>query len=351
MTDRHRAVGLVGACMIAPHHLDALAALPWVRVVGVTDLDRGRAEARSSTAGKEARCAPVAFRSSHDHTRPDAAGVARGRRARSGRARLRRARGEAPRDRRRRLHAARRRGPAAGHARRREPLAPLRPVGRATAGRDRRRPHRSRRERDTVHREYPAWGDEPVPPHHRDAATVPRPRRMASTCCALLGEIEGSPSSARGTAATLAFDEWHALSAAQASAGCGSWNARPLETYVVAQRARDAPRGRRAPSRPPVRARSPGPVGRTVNTLEDALPRSSRCREARSTSRLASSGRTAGFARRSPRSIGRWPTARRCRRRSRTTGGGAWVEEGARPADGRRPRGLARRRAAGRSRW
>jgi len=45
MTEPTRTVGLVGAGMIAPHHLDALAALPWVRVAGVTDLDRGRAEA------------------------------------------------------------------------------------------------------------------------------------------------------------------------------------------------------------------------------------------------------------------------------------------------------------------
>ena len=49
MTERPRAVGLVGAGMIAPHHLDALAALPWVRIVGVTDLDRARAEALAAT--------------------------------------------------------------------------------------------------------------------------------------------------------------------------------------------------------------------------------------------------------------------------------------------------------------
>jgi nucleoside-diphosphate-sugar epimerase/predicted dehydrogenase len=127
--------------------------------------------------------------------------------------------------------------------------------------------------------EYPPWGDTVVPPHYRDGGYPFRDLGVHGLYLlrALLGEIEGLHVERRslGGDPNLAFDEWHAL--VHATGGTGrirlSWNARPLETYLVVHGERGMLRadvGRCFLGRRLARA-LPAPIARTVNTLEDAM--------------------------------------------------------------------------------
>jgi predicted dehydrogenase len=231
MTERPRAVGLVGAGMIAPHHLDALAALPWVAVAGVTDLDRGRAEAlaaaRPGTAVYDslADLCDAGADVVHVLTPPAShVAVALEAVARGCDVLVEKPLATDADDCTRLADAARKHGRRVGvnHSllcdpwivRLRDAVAAGR-IGRVVSA------------EYVCTAEYPPWGDGPVPPHYRDGGYPFRDLGVHGLYLlrALLGEIEGlDVERARlGGDPNLAFDEWHALvRCAGGSAASGS---------------------------------------------------------------------------------------------------------------------------------
>jgi nucleoside-diphosphate-sugar epimerase/predicted dehydrogenase len=127
--------------------------------------------------------------------------------------------------------------------------------------------------------EYAPWAGGPVPPQYRDGGHPFRDLGVHGLYLLqdVLGPIESLhvERESRGGDPNLAFDEWQAL--VRCARGTGrirlSWNARPLETYFAVHGLGGTLRadvgrlflGRRL-ARP-----LPGPIGRTVNTIEDAL--------------------------------------------------------------------------------
>jgi predicted dehydrogenase/uncharacterized protein YbjT (DUF2867 family) len=282
-TERTRGVGIVGAGMIASHHLAALDEVPGVRVVGVADLDRRRADALAATVpgaravdSVEALCTAGAS-VIHVLTPPAAhAAVALEAIERGCDVLIEKPLATELADCDMLAAAARRRGVRVGvdHSLLHDPW-----IRRLRAAIDAGRIGRVVSAEYVCTAEYPPWGDGPVPPHYRDGGYPFRDLGVHGLYLlrALLGEIEGLQVDRRslGGDPNLAFDEWHAV--VRATGGTGrirlSWNARPLETYVVVQGERGVLRadvarcflGRRM-------ARGlPAPIARTMNTLEDAV--------------------------------------------------------------------------------
>lgn len=282
MNERTIGVGLVGAGMIASHHLDALAALPWVRVVGVTDLDRARAERlaadRPGTPVVDSLAALVDAGAAVVHvlTPPAShAAVAAEAVARGCHVLVEKPLATSVEDCDRLAEAAARAGVRVGvnHSLLHDPwVARLRRL--IAAGRI----------GDVVSAEYvctaeyPEWAGGPVPPPYREGGYPFRDLGVHGLYLlrAVLGSIERLhvERESRGGDPNLAFDEWHTL--VQCAHGTGrirlSWNARPLETYFTVHGRRGSLRadvgrlflGRRL-ARP-----LPGPIERTLNTIEDA---------------------------------------------------------------------------------
>jgi predicted dehydrogenase/uncharacterized protein YbjT (DUF2867 family) len=277
-----RGVGLVGAGMIASHHLAALREVPGVRVVGIADLDRRRAEALAATVpGARAVDSVGALCEAgatvvHVLTPPAAhAAVALQAIEHGCDVLVEKPLATDVADCDRLAAAARRRGVrvGVGHSLLCDPW-----IRRLRAAVDAGRIGRVVSAEYVCTAEYPPWGDGPVPPHYRDGGEPFRDLGVHGLYLlrAFLGEIDGLHVERRslGGDPNLAFDEWHAL--VRAAGGTGrirlSWNGRPLETYVVVQGERGVLRadvarcfvGRR------IERRVPAPIARTINTLEDA---------------------------------------------------------------------------------
>ena len=282
MSERLRGVGLVGAGMIASHHLAALREVPGARVVGIADLDRRRAEALAATvpgAGAfesvEALCAAGAS-VVHVLTPPAAhAGVALEAIEHGCDVLVEKPLATDVADCDRLAAAARRRGVrvAVNHSLLHDPW-----IRRLRAAVDGGRIGRVVSAEYVCTAEYPPWGDGPVPPHYRDGGYPFRDLGVHGLYLlrALLGEIEDVQVERRsvGGDPALAFDEWHAL--VRASGGTGrirlSWNARPLETYLVVHGERGVLRadvGRCFVGRRLARG-LPAAIARTLNTIEEA---------------------------------------------------------------------------------
>ena len=275
-------VGLVGAGMVASHHADALAALPWVRLVGVTDVDRSRAEAlvarypdAAAFDSLGAMC-DAGVRAVHVLTPPAThAKLAIEALARGAHVLVEKPLATDVADCDRLAEAAERHGRRVGvnHSLLLDPwVQRLRAM--VAAGRI----GTPISAEYVCTAEYPPWAGGPVPPHYRDGGYPFRDLGVHGLYLlrAFLGEIEGvqAERGVRGGDPNLAFDEWQVL--VRCANGIGrirlSWNARPLETYVVVHGERGTLRadvarlflGRRL-------ARGlPSAVARTLNTLEDA---------------------------------------------------------------------------------
>ena len=282
MTEHLRGVGLVGAGMIASHHVDAVAAVPGVRLVGITDLDRARAErlaaGRPGTRVYESLGALCDAGATVVHVlTPPAthAAVALEALERGCDVLVEKPLATSVEDCARLAEAARRLGRRVGvnHSLLGDPwvvrlrrLVDAGRIGRVVSA------------EYVCTAEYPPWGDAPVPPHYRDGGYPFRDLGVHGLYLlrAFLGEVEGLhvERASRGGDPNLAFDEWHAL--VRCAHGTGrirlSWTARPLETYLVVQGERGTLRadvGRLFLGRRLDRG-LPGPIARTLNTLEDA---------------------------------------------------------------------------------
>jgi 2-alkyl-3-oxoalkanoate reductase len=277
-----RAVGLVGAGLIAPHHLDALAALPWVRVVGVADVDRARAERLAASRpgvrafGSVAELCAAGADVVHVLTPPAShADVALEAVERGCDVLVEKPLATSIEDCDRLAEAARRRGRSVGvnHSLLHDPwVVKLRDA--VAAGRI----GAVGSAEYVCTAEYPPWAGGDPPPQYRDGGYPFRDLGVHGLYLlrALLGEIEAVhvERASRGGDPNLVFDEWHAL--VRCTRGTGrlrlSWNTRPLETYVVAHGERGVLRadvGRLFLGRRLARG-LPAPVERALNTLEDA---------------------------------------------------------------------------------
>jgi len=275
-------VGLVGAGMVASHHADAVTALPGLRLVGVTDVDRARAErlaARYPGAGVfeslDALC-DAGARVVHVLTPPAThAAVALDAVMRGCDVLVEKPLATDVADCHRLSAAAERHGRRVGvnHSLLLDPwVQRLRAM---VAGGRIGTPVSAEY---VCTAEYPPWAGGVVPPHYRDGGYPFRDLGVHGLYLlrALLGEIHGVQveRSGRGGDPNLAFDEWHVL--VRCAGGTGrirlSWNARPLETYLVVHGERGTLRadvGRLFLGRRLARG-LPAPVARTINTLEDA---------------------------------------------------------------------------------
>jgi predicted dehydrogenase/nucleoside-diphosphate-sugar epimerase len=275
-------VGLVGAGMVASHHADAVAALPGVRLVGVTDLDRARAEGLAArypgTAafGSVGALCDAGARVIHVLTPPAThAAVALEALERGSDVLVEKPLATDVADCDRLADAAERHGRRVGvsHSLLLDPwIVRLRSM--VAGGRI----GTLASAEYVCTAEYPPWAGGAVPPHYRDGGYPFRDLGVHGLYLlrALLGEIHGVQveRSGRGGDPNLAFDEWHVL--VRCARGTGrirlSWNARPLETYLVVHGERGTLRadvGRLFLGRRLARG-LPAPVARTLNTLEDA---------------------------------------------------------------------------------
>lgn len=276
--------GLVGAGYIAPYHVQALAALPGVTIVGVTDLDQDRARRLAAEHGGLAVFPTLAALLDagvdvvHVLTPPHAhAAVTLEALARGCDVLVEKPLATSVEDCDRIVAEAARLGRRVGvsHSLLGDPE-----VARALAA------ARAGRLGDVVSAEYfcssvyPAWSEGPLPPQYRDGGYPFRDLGVHGLYLLreCLGEILDVDAAFRthGGDPNLAFDEWHAR--VRCERGTGriylTWNVQPLQTVLTLHGTRATVRADVGLMYTAARRVTPLPkaVERMVNALQDGVP-------------------------------------------------------------------------------
>jgi predicted dehydrogenase/nucleoside-diphosphate-sugar epimerase len=281
MNTRHR-VGLVGTGAIAPHHAAALKALPNVELVGVTDLDAGRAAAFAEKMETHAFPSLQALREAgadaiHVLTPPDThADVAIAALGLGCHVLVEKPLATRVEDCQRVEAAARAAGRVASvnHSLLYDPqiVRALETVRSGKLG-------------EIVSLDilrgsaYPPFGSGPLPPHYRSAGYPFRDLGVHSLYLfqAFLGPIEGVDArwESRGGDPNLAFDEWRAMVRCQRGLGQFqlSWNVKPMQSQLIVQGTRGVMRVDLFLMFQALRKAMPvpKPIERVMNALTDSV--------------------------------------------------------------------------------